>query len=202
MNGMSRFLRLINLLERQCVFFMKKFMLCALVLALLAAVVSPAAAWDPNKQKDLGQDHVKMKWYLLDYGKVNDTPFAISRKYYTNTSIKNDTVELLMSKFNIAPDVANSLYFTEYGYEYTPDGKQFAVTYLRHYDMLGNLIHGTNYDNSSEATRRTFAAVDPNSTPGKGAAYALGRTPSASKQAAKAPAKKTAPRKATVKKKK
>ena len=148
-----------------------------IVLALLAAMVCsalPAAAWDPAKQKNLGQDHVKMQWYILDYGTKDDgTPFSIARKYYTNEKIKQDTVELLMSKFGYSAELAGSLYFTEYEFEYTKDGKQFATSYLRHYDMLGNEIHGTVYDNSSEAATKVFAAVDANSTPGKGLALAV-----------------------------
>ena len=146
-------------------------------MALLAVMVCsalPAMAWDPEKQVNLGQDHVKMQWYLLDYGVRDDgTPFSIARKYYTNEGIKQDTVDLLMSKFAYSPEVAGSLYFTEYGFEYSKDGKQFATTYLRHYDMLGREIHGTTYDDSDEATKKTFAALDPNSTPGKGYARAV-----------------------------
>ena len=148
-----------------------------IVLALLAAVVCsalPAMAWDPDKQKNLGQDHVKMQWYILDYGlKDNGTPFSVARKYYTNEKIKQDTVELLMSKFGYSAELAGSLYFTEYEFEYTKDGKQFTTSYLRHYDMLGNEIHGTVYDDSSEAVKKTYAAVDPSSTPGKGLALAV-----------------------------
>ena len=149
-----------------------------LVLLVVAVVCSalPAMAWDPAKQKNLGQDHVKMQWYILDYGKENEVPFAIARKYYTNEAIKQQTIELLMSKYGIDPDVAGSLYFTEYGYEFSKDGKQFAMTYLRHYDMLGKEIHGTVYDDSSDAAQKVFAAVDPKSTPGKCAPLALGKT--------------------------
>lgn len=179
--------------------FMKKFVLCVLLLGLAVGIASPALAWDASKQKDLGQDHIKMKWWLLDYGKNNNVPFAITRKYYTNTAVKEETVELLMSKYGISPEVANSLYFTEYGYEYTPDGKQFAVTYLRHYDMLGNEIHGTVYDNSSEATKKTFVAVDPKHAAGKSAAYAVGKQ-AATKQKQTA-AKKTSSKKVVRKKK-
>ena len=148
-----------------------------IVLILLVAVVCsalPAMAWDPEKQKNLGQDHVKMQWYVLDYGTKEDgTPFAVTRKYYTNEKIKQETVELLMSKFGYSSDRAGSLYFTEYEYEYTKDGKQFAVTYLRHYDMLGNEIHGTVYNNATEATKKVFAGFDANSTPGKAVALAM-----------------------------
>ena len=119
---------------------MKKFLACVLLLGLVVALSSPVFAWDASKQKALGQDKNKMTWYILDYGKDSaGVPFAVSRKYYTNTTIKNETIELLMSKFGLSPEVAGSLYFTEYGYEYTPDGKQYAMTYLRHYDMLGNV---------------------------------------------------------------
>jgi hypothetical protein len=124
-----------------------------------------------------------MQWYLLDYGVKDDgVPFAVSRKYYTNESIKQQTIDLLMSKYGISSDVAGSLYFTEYEYEYSKDGKQFAVTYLRHYDMLGNEIYGTVYDDSSEAAKKIFAAVDPKSTPGKGVALALPKAPAAKKK--------------------
>ncbi|MDR1874889.1 MAG: hypothetical protein LBQ90_07780, partial [Synergistaceae bacterium] len=170
---------------------MKKTVLLVLLLVAVIFSALPAMAaegWDPNKQKNLGQDHVKMQWYLLDYGTKEGVPFAVARKYYTNDAIKRETIDLLMSKFSLAPDVAGSLYFTEYGYEYSKDGKQFAVTYLRHYDMLGNEIYGTVYDGSSDALKKTFLAVDSASAAGKGVPLALGKTPA--KTPAKAPAKK------------
>ena len=139
---------------------MKKFVVCALLLGLLVAFASPVLAWDAAKQKALGQDKNKMTWYLLDYGKDSDgVPFAISRKYYTNATIKNDTIELLMSKFGISPEVAGSLYFSEYRYDYTDDGTKFAQAYVHHYDMLGNLIHGTDYA-EDERTYTAVSAVD------------------------------------------
>ena len=169
---------------------MKKFVVCALLLALVMAIASPVMAWDAAKQKNLGQDKNKMTWYLLDYGKdENGTLFAISRKYYTNTTIKNETIELLMSKFGISPEVAGSLYFTEYRYDYTPDGKQFATKYLRHYDMLGNEIHGTEY--GTDDNPQTFSANPAGSTPAKGAAYALGKNPAPVQNKSSAGAKKS-----------
>ncbi len=174
----------IEKLKKGCVLNMKKLVVFALLVAVIAAFASPVMAWDAAKQKALGQDKNKMTWYLLDYGKDSDgVPFAISRKYYTNATIKNDTIELLMSKFGISPEVAGSLYFTEYGYEYDKEGKQFAQTYVRHYDMLGNEIHGTEF--GSEENPKTFIAVSavPGSTPAKGAAYALGKTPATQKAA-------------------
>ena len=154
---------------------MKKFAVYALLIALVAALASPVFAWEAAKQKKLPLDANKMQWYLLDYGKNEaGVPFAVSRKYYTNKTIKNETIELLMSKFGISPEVANSLYFTEYGYEYTPDGKQYAMTYLRHYDMLGNELHGTTY----EGENKTFSAVanaGPKHAVYQGANLALGK---------------------------
>jgi hypothetical protein len=110
----------------------------------------------------LGQDHVKMTWYLVGSGKIADTgvPFAVVRKYYTNAGIKNDTIELLMSKFSLDAEIASSLYFTEYVYNYSPDQKLFAVGYIRHYDMIGQLIYGTEFDGLTEATKPTWANVE------------------------------------------
>ena len=156
---------------------MKKLVVCALLMGLIIALASPVMAWDAAKQKNLGQDGNKMQWYLLDYGKNEaGVPYAISRKYYTNTTIKNETIELLMSKFGTSPEVANSLYFTEYGYEYTADGKQFAQTYVRHYDMLGNLIHGTDYEGENK-TFASVAAAGRKHAVYQGATLALGKAP-------------------------
>ena len=183
---------------------MKKFVVCALLLGLLVAITAPVFAWDAAKQKDLGQDANKMKWWLLDYGK-NDAgvPFAISRKYYTNQTVKNETIELLMSKFGISPEVAGSLYFTEYGYEYTPDGQQYAMTYVRHYDMLGNLIHGTDYEGESK-TFASVAAAGKKHAVYQGCSLALGKAPAAETNKATTPAKKssTVPAKRVVRAKK
>ena len=174
---------------------MKKLVLITLLVALIAAFASPSMAWDAAKQKDLGPDKNKMTWYLLDYGKDSDgVPFAVSRKYYSNPTIKNETIELLMSKFGISPEVAGSLYFTEYRYEYNKEGSQFAMTYLRHYDMLGNEIHGTEY--GTDENPKTFAAIPAGSTPAKGAAYALGKsTATATKKSGSVPTKKVTTKK-------
>ena len=133
----------------------------------------PAMAWwdlnpDPEKMRDLGDDHVNMKWWITGYGVREDgTPFALTRKYYTNERIKQDTIELLMSKFGYSPEVAGSLFFTAYVYEYSRDRSQFATVYLGHYDMLGKEIHGTVFDDSSEDTKKVFLAVVPDQPVGK-----------------------------------
>ena len=172
-------------------------------MALVAAIASPVMAWDMAKQKDLKEDANKMHWYVLDYGKdTNGVPYAVARKYYTNATIKNETIELLMSKFGISPEVAGSLYFTEYGYEYTEDGKQFAQTYVRHYDMLGNEIHGTVFDDSSEATQKTFIALSgvANSAPAKAANYVFGKAVTAPATKAATTKKASVPAKRVVRK--
>ncbi len=175
---------------------MKKFVVLALLAAVVASAV-PAMAWDSNKQKALGQDPNKMTWYILDYGMNGGIPYAVSRKYYTNQTEKDKTIELLMSKFSISPEIAGSLYFTEYGYEFTPDGKQFAVTYLRHYDMLGNEIHGTVY----EGENKEFNAVSGFVLP-KASNLALGKSIAEPKKTtAKKTTKKTTASKVVKKKK-
>lgn len=181
---------------------MKKFVVCALLLGLMVALASPVFAWEASKQKGLGQDANKMTWYILDYGK-NDAgiPFAVSRKYYTNATIKNETIELLMSKFGLSPEVAGSLYFTEYGYEYTPDGQQYAMTYLRHYDMLGNELHGTVYEGENK-TFASVAAAGKKHAVYQGAALALGKAPVAeTKKAASTKKSTSVPAKRVVRKK-
>lgn len=133
------------------------------VLALLLAVTPVFAGALSDGNVLLGQDHVKMTWYLVGYGKIAATGdyAAIVRKYYTNTGLKNETIELLMSKFGIDADRAGSLYFTEYEYLYAKDLKSFSVGYIRHYDMVGNEIHGTVYDNSTEDKKQTSVAIQP-----------------------------------------
>ena len=182
---------------------MKKFVVCALLLGLMVALASPVFAWEASKQKALGQDANKMTWYILDYGKTDaGIPFAVSRKYYTNATIKNETIELLMSKFGLSPEVAGSLYFTEYGYEYTPDGQQYAMTYLKHYDMLGNELHGTTYEGDNK-TFASVAAAGRKHAVYQGSTLALGKAPVAEKKAATTTTKKSTsvPAKRVVRKK-
>ena len=189
--------------RKACSHNMKKFAAYALLIALVVALASPVFAWEAAKQKKLPLDGNKMQWYILDYGK-NDAgvPFAISRKYYTNATIKNETIELLMSKFGISPEVANSLYFTEYGYEYTEDGQQYAMTYLRHYNMLGDLIHGTDYEGEAK-TFASVAAAGSKHAVYQGASLALGKAPAAAtKNAATTKKSSTVPSKRVVRAKK
>jgi hypothetical protein len=144
---------------------MKKLMLLAVIIFVLAisCAAIPAKAGElVDGNISLGQDHVKMTWYLVGYGKITNTevPFAVVRKYYTNAGIKNETVELLMSKFGLDAEKAASLYFTEYIYNYSADHKTFSVGYIRHYDMVGNLVHGTEFNSYSEDTKPVWSNVD------------------------------------------
>ena len=156
---------------------MKKYVLLTVTfLAAFAAAYSalPAAAWDAEKRVDLGLDRIGMRWHILDYGTKEDgTPFAVARKFYTNEQERQKIIELLMSKFGYSEEVSGSLNSTEYEYEYTEDGKLFAVTYLRHQDMLGNEIHGTVYDDSSAETKKVFSPVVADQAVGKAAALAV-----------------------------
>ena len=146
----------------------------ALLFLTAAACCAFPTAPPPEKQRHLGQDHVDMLWYILDYGAKEDgTPFAVARRYYTNLEIQRYTAELLTEKFGYSEELAGSLYFTEYEFEYTEDGQQFAVTYLGHYDMMGNEIHGTFYDDSSEDTSKVFAPIEPSHASGRAAALAV-----------------------------
>ena len=187
---------------------MKKFVVCALLLGLMAAFAAPVFSWDRAKLEELGFDSKNMQWFLLDYGKNEaGVPFAISRKYYTNNVIKNNTIELLMSKFGISPEKASSLSFTEYGYEYNADGTQYAMTYLRHCDMLNEPIHETVYEGANK-TFESVAYAGRNHAVFKAAAFALGKDfalapkpKSESKSAANSQKNSTIPAKRIMRKK-
>lgn len=148
------------------------------VLVLLTAATFAMAAPEPV---NLGQDANKMQWYLVNYGKGEEYPFASARKYYTNPEEKNKTVGLICEKFGISNETASGLYFTEYGYAYSADGKEFAVTYISHYDMAGQLIKSTEYAPSD----REYVKMSKEMIPFKVYPYSVG----------KLPAKKPAPKK-------
>ena len=86
---------------------MKKYVLLPMTLLFLATAACCAfpAARPPEKQRYLGQDHVNMLWYILDYGTKEDgTPFAVARRYYTNLEIQRYTADLLMEKFGYSAE--------------------------------------------------------------------------------------------------
>ena len=121
------------------------------------AAEKPAAETAEVKLPDpvnFGKDANKMQWYLVNYGKEKEKPFAVARKYYTNPEEKKKTEDLLVTKFSIEQEKASTLYFTEYRYVYSADAKQFALTYINHYDMVGDIIKGTEYEESFRPRRR------------------------------------------------
>lgn len=147
-----------------------------LALFLVMMLVLPASAEDAFvKQITIGRDSAGQTWYLTDYGIDYNTPYAVARKYYTSEAVKYDTIEKLESRYSVPENVASTLYFTEYRYEYTPDGTQYAEVYRRHYDMMGKLIYGFEFNNSSGANRKYFVKVVGNSIMSKGYSYAMGR---------------------------
>lgn len=151
---------------------MRKFFAVILMLML----VFPANAENTFvKQITIGRDGAGMTWYLTDYGVQHNTPYAVARKYYTSEGVKHETIEMLISRYSVPENRARSLYFTEYGYEYTSDGNQYAEIYRRHYDMMGDLVYSLEFNNSTGARRKYFLNVVKNSIMSKGYAYAVGR---------------------------
>ena len=148
------------------------------------AAEKPAAETAEVKLPDpvnFGKDANKMQWYLVNYGKEGDGHFAVARKYYTNPDEKEKTVDLIVTKFAIEQEKASGLYFTEYRYEYSADGKQFALAYINHYDMLGNMIKSTEY----QGPDRVFYTMTKDMIPYKAYAYASGKLPAQKKTPAK-----------------
>lgn len=145
------------------------------VLALLALFLSVSAAFASAAPQpvNFGLDANKMQWYLVNYGKNDDGHFACTRKYYTNPEEKKKTIDLIVEKFAVDQETASGLYFTEYGYVYSADGKEFAVTYVNHYDMVGNVIKSTEYD----AAGREFIKMSKEMIPFKAHLYATGKLP-------------------------
>ncbi len=130
-----------------------------IVLAML--IVTTTTSWGATDPIDLGKDADNMQWYLMKYGYDIEIPYAIARAYYTNETIKDQTIKFLTTKGIDASD----LYFTEYRYEYTNDGKQFSMINLKHCDEQGHEII------TSEYIDKTFEDVPENSIPAKCAAY-------------------------------
>ncbi|MFA7620846.1 MAG: hypothetical protein WCY56_03245 [Aminobacteriaceae bacterium] len=144
---------------------------------LFALLFTGSVASADIQPVNFGQDHIKMQWYLVNYGSDNGTLFANARKYYTNTTVKAETIQLIVEKFGTDQEVADGLYFTEYGYVYSNDGKSFAVTYINHYDMLGGVIRATEYDEYS----REFIGMSKEMIPFKAYQYASGKAPAGKK---------------------
>ena len=145
---------------------MRKFF--AVVLVLLISAL-PACAEDAfAKQVQIGRDRAGLTWWLTDYGTDYSAPYAVARCYYTNAAAKSDQINILTSRYSVPANRAQKLYFTEYRYEFTPDGSQFAEVSRAHYDMGGAQIYGFEM-------RKNFVDTVKNSIMSKGYAYATGK---------------------------
>ena len=161
--------------------------------------VASAVTAAEKKPVDFGKDKNKMHWYLLDYGTKDNKGFAIVRKYYTNPDEKTKTIDLIVSKFGIAKERASEIYFTEYGYTYSEDGKKFGMTYITHYDMLGNEIKSTTFGEGTIELDK----LSKDTVPYKSYQYVAGEAGADRKPAVagKKPAQKKAPAKKSAVKK-
>lgn len=120
---------------------------------------------------DLGRDHVNMQWWIVNAGvRPDGTPFAITRRFFTNETIRQEIIEILMTREGLAAEDANALFGTEFEYIYSPDRSQFATVRVTHFSQPrvgGNLIFETIFDDSREDRMRTFHPVDPNHAVGR-----------------------------------
>ena len=121
------------------------------------------------QQKNLGKDRAGLQWWIIAFGTCPSGWYAVAREYYTNEGAKAETINMLSSRYGVPYDKASSLYFTEYRFEYTPDGAQFTEVSRSYYDMLGEDIWTYNY------SYVTYYQVIPNTVQSKGVAYAMGR---------------------------
>ena len=145
---------------------MKKFL--ALVLVLL--IVPCAFAQDAFvQQKNLGRDRAGLQWWIVGYGTSTSGYYAVAREYYTNAGAKAETVNALSSRYGVPYDRANALYLTEYRFEYTSDGGQYAEVSRVFYDMKGDEIC------AYRTGHVIFNPIIPNTVQSKGAAYAMGK---------------------------
>ena len=123
---------------------------------------------------DLGRDHVNMQWWIVNVGVRDDgTPFAITRRFFTNETIRQEIVEILMTREGLTAENAGALFGTEFEYIYSPDRRQFATVRVTHFSQPrigGNTIFETIFDDSREDRMITFHPVDPNHAVGRAAA--------------------------------
>ena len=146
------------------------------VVLLLATTFTAAFAEDAfEKQVKIGRDKSGMTWWLIDYGFTSSNPYAIARKYYTSEAGREEAIDILTSRYSVKQKKAESLYFTEYRYEYTSDYERVAEVYRRYYDQKGRLICGLEFDGSTSAQKKTYTKVVKNSIQSKGLAYATGK---------------------------
>ena len=140
-----------------------------ILVMLLASSAFADGDTDFIQQKNLGRDRAGLQWYILSYGSQGSGWYAVAREYYTSNDAKSETVGKLSGLYGVPSDRAQELYFTEYRFEYTSDGSQYAETSRKYYDKLGEEICGY------ESGYSTYSPVVVNTVHSKGAAYAMGR---------------------------
>lgn len=152
---------------------MKKFFaFSSLIIILLFAACSFADEIDEDafpRQKNLGKDRAGIQWWIRDFGASASGYYAIAREYYnTNAGAKSELVYALTTRYGISSSRAEDVYFAEFRFEYTPDGRQYAEISRVLYDMRGDEICSYRSDYTS------FNPVMPNTVQSKGVAYAMG----------------------------
>ena len=152
---------------------MKKFFaFSSLIIILLFAASSFADEVDEGaflRQKNLGKDRAGVQWWIVDFGTSVSGYYAIAREYYnTNATAKSELVYSLSTRYGISSDRAEAVYFAEFRFEYTSDGRQYTEVSRVLYDMRGEEIC------SYRPGNRSFIPVIPNTVQSKGVAYAMG----------------------------
>lgn len=153
---------------------MKKFFAFSSLIILLFAASSFAddevdEQYSP-RQKNLGKDRTGIQWWIVDFGTSASGYYAIAREYYnTNAAAKSELVYALTTRYGVSQSRAEDVYFAEFRFEYTSDGRQYTEVSRVLYDMRGEEIcsYRASYTSS-------FIPVIPNTVQSKGVAYAMG----------------------------
>ena len=152
---------------------MKKFLaFSSFILIILFA--SCSFADDPDeeafvRQKNLGRDRAGIQWWIVDFGTNMSGYYAVAREYYnTNAAAKSELVYALSSRYGISQSRAEDVYFAEFRFEYTSDGRQCTEASRVLYNMRGEEIC------AYRTGHKVFNPVMPNTVQSKGAAYAMG----------------------------
>ena len=119
---------------------------------LLAAIISSALFFpgvshsSTSREVYLGRDSDGLTWYLMDYGRDRDgILYAVLRVYYTNETIRAETIDYLTTTCRVPYEDAKYLDFSEYDCEYTDDGIEYALAGTYHCDSQGYEIYSVVY---------------------------------------------------------
>jgi len=138
----------------------KTIILSALLVVMVFSALPVSAAQLPL---NLGPDHVNMTWWIVNAAVRDDgTPFAITRRFFTNETLRQEIIEILITREGVDPEIAGTLFGTEFEYIYSQDRGQFAVVRVTHFSQPrigGNLIFETIFDNSREGRMIEFQPV-------------------------------------------